>query len=73
MDAKSKITLQNEKLRQSLGLINESKEIGNDTLNQMKINKEQIKTMNENTKEINDKTEKSKNILTGMMSFWRRL
>jgi hypothetical protein len=73
MDSKSKISKQNDKLRQSLGLINESNEIGNDTTNQMKINNEKTKELAKKTGEINDKTNKSKSTLDVMMSFWRNL
>jgi hypothetical protein len=73
MDSKSKISKQNEKLRESLALTNESNEIGNNTLNQMKANNEKMKSLSEKNTEIQNTADKSKNVLNTMMSFWRRL
>jgi methyl-accepting chemotaxis protein len=69
---KSKLEKQNEKLRRSLALINEAKEIGNETSEQMTANNEKLKNMTEKTGEINNKVQESKTIVDRMSSFWRR-
>lgn len=71
MDSKSKAQI--EKLKRSRALINEAKEIGSDTVDQMKTNNEKLKDINNKTNDINSKTDESKSILKQMSSFWRTL
>lgn len=71
MESKSKTQI--EKLKRSRALVNEAKEIGTDTVDQMKTNNENLKGLNEKTTDINNKTDESKSILTKMSSFWRTL
>jgi septation ring formation regulator EzrA len=70
---KSKIEKQNENLRKSMALLNETNEIGADTANQLKEHNEKIKSMKEKTTEINGQMDKSSSILSKMSSFWHRL
>lgn len=71
MDSKSKAQI--EKLKRSRALISEAKEIGSDTVDQMKTNNEKLKDINNKTNDINSKTDESKSILKQMSSFWRTL
>lgn len=70
---KSKITKQNENLRKSIALLRDSKEIGSEDINQMKLNNEKLATLKGKTNEIVEKSDQSKTILGKMNSFWRRL
>jgi len=72
-DYESIMSSQTNKLKKSLLLINESKEIGNETLGNIKLNNEQIKDIKKTTTELNDKTKESTSILQRMSSFWRTL
>ena len=69
----SKLSDQNNKLRNSLMLINESSQIGNDTLNQMKQNTDKLNKLNDKTNQINESANKSKSIIEKMSTFWRKL